>query len=233
MGQPSLVRISYALSCDLTGPAAAAVEFLWDSLEARFGLRSARATERPHITFLTGSCPDPAKRDQWLDRLLLRMARVAALSPPVVIDTDGISSFDSARPVLFLRIPRSEALLGFYNALWQAAEEIDLPVDAHYRPSAWTPHCTLAMGDLEPDRLPDVREFLRTQSLGWRCQLRALDLVRVVEPVHEYVESWPLRKCEPAEPEIRPPSAESPRATAPLCAAHLPAWPASLPLEAN
>ena len=185
MGSPTTAL--YALSSDLTGSAAAAVSYLWDILEARFGV-AAMTEQPPHLTYLVGECPDIPKRD-----LLLRSVAIAARSLPAFsLELDGLSSFDGEAPILFLRVVRHETLIDVHDSLFRAAVAAGMEVDSTYHPGKWTPHCVLAVRDLSPAQLPAIRDFLRAQPLIWRCPINRIDLFRRTESVHEFVESWPL-----------------------------------------
>jgi 2'-5' RNA ligase len=178
----------YALSSDLTGPAAAALTYVWDGLEARFGLRAVKASVAPHVTYVAGRI-DAAQRDA----LMIATAQVAHKTPPFSIDLEGLSSFDGERPVLFVRVVKGGEIERAYDAFWRAATAAGMRVDPLYLPTAWVPHCTLVLGDARPEQVPAIREYLRTVQLVWKAQVRSVELFHVVEPEHERIETWPLR----------------------------------------
>lgn len=182
-----MTPITYGVSSDLTGPAHAAVCAIWDELEQRYGLRAARAAVQPHVTYVVGECRERQAMAQ-------RLSEAARTLPAIEVTIDGLGTFESATPVVFLRVLKTAALSRIYLAIHQAMRDAGMAIWPNYQPSSWTPHVTLALRDVQPALLPLLLADLRERPSQFTVQLEGLNLVHVVQPMHTYLVSLPLRQ---------------------------------------
>src|SRR5689334_17780014 len=139
----------YAISSDLTGEAYAAVVGLWELLEDCFGIRAARAAQHRHLTYVVGECAHA----ETLDRMIEAAAREIT---PQTVKVDGLGVFQHERPVVYLKVTNRDELAPIQRRTEQLAVEAGMEVWPYYLEDAWIPHITLALQDLDPDRLSAV-----------------------------------------------------------------------------
>lgn len=148
----------------------ALVESLWAELERHFGLRGGYLTPFPHFSYQVAAAYDLAR----LEPALAAAARELA---PFRVRTTGLGVFAGEQPVLHIAVERTEALLRAHERVWRASEPAAEGLDAYYRASAWVPHITLAMRDLTPALLPEVRAWLADRDLRWELPAATLALI--------------------------------------------------------
>jgi 2'-5' RNA ligase len=164
---------------------------MWDHLERRHGLRGARASLHPHVSYLVGDSSRP-------NAVGTALARAAAAIRPVTVTIEGLGIFDGPRPVLFLRVAKSPELLEIHLRLLDATQDLWDDLWPHYLPEAWCPHVTLALDDLAPGQAAAVLADLGRRSVRFTTRLESLDQVRLALPRHVYLGRWPL--CGAAPP---------------------------------
>jgi hypothetical protein len=192
MSEPG--RATYLVTTDLTGAASAAVRYAWQNLEARFGLRAAQTDAEPFVIF--SSFGAPREREPMIS---MALADAAVTIDPFSLFLEGVSSSEGPPPELFLRVIKGGGVDTVFNTLWRALSGVGVEIDAAYQPGYWLPNCTLAKGDVKPDQVHAVRNYLRTQVLKWRSQTKAIQLLRVIDGAVERVETWPLGEQTPIE----------------------------------
>lgn len=175
---------TYGICSDLTGEAHAAATALWDHLERRYGLAEARAAAHPHVSYLVGEVASGGSR---VEALVTRVAAAASRLAPFAIEIGGVGVFDGPAPALYLRVVRSEPLLRTHAAILGATREAFTSIWPDYLQDAWTPHVTLALRELAPERLAPVRADLESRARPLRTRLETVDLVHVVFPRHVYL----------------------------------------------
>jgi hypothetical protein len=185
MSEPG--RATYLITTDLTGAAAAAVRYAWQNLEARFGLRAAQTEADPYVVF--SSFGAPREREPAIGTAL---ADAAATIDPFSLFLDGVSSAEGPPPELFLRVIKGGGVDTVFNTIFRAVSGVGAEIDPPFQPGCWLPNCTLARGDVKPEQVHAVRNYLRTQVLKWRSQVKTIHLLRVSEGGVERVETWAL-----------------------------------------
>jgi 2'-5' RNA ligase len=144
--------MGFSLSLKSTDASAAAVEALWDRASAYEDAPSMRALAYPpHVTFAVYD--GDAVSEEQARRAI---ERAAMGEPQVHLTFDRMRSFAGPPLVLWLA-PQPRAPLERMHRAIHAAIDPAL-CRPHYRPGAWTPHCTLAMRVSDPRR-DDALEF--------------------------------------------------------------------------
>jgi 2'-5' RNA ligase len=129
--------MALAINVRADNASASEVERLWDQVAAFEDAPSMRALGyRPHFTFAIYDSPDIGEKSAW--EAMLRAANGEA---QLRIEFRRIRWFLGPPLVLWAEPAAAEAL-----ARWHAS--ISASIDpahcrSHYRPGAWTPHCTL------------------------------------------------------------------------------------------
>jgi 2'-5' RNA ligase len=151
------------------------IEALWDQVSAFEDTPSMRALRYPpHFTF--------AIYDQGVseDQARAAIAHASAGETAVAITFDRIRIFSGPPLVLWAAPAPVDSLVRMHSAIHAVIEpSLCRP---HYRPGAWTPHCTLATR---------VREDLRADALAFTKNFRSE--VETVFDVLDCVAFPPLR----------------------------------------
>ena len=148
----------------------ARVRELWAELETRFGLRGIYSAPFPHLSYHGARNFD----DEKVEVLL---AQTAAGLEPLTVRTAGLGLFTGEKPVLYLPVVKTPALMTLHSKLLDALSPLATGENPHYLPERWTPHITLAYGDLTHARVGSVLQRLSERSFDWELTLDNLALV--------------------------------------------------------
>ena len=148
----------------------ARVRELWAELETRFGLRGIYSAPFPHLSYHGARNFD----DERVEALL---EEVAAGLEPLTVRTAGLGLFTGEKPVLYLPVIKTPALMTLHSRLLDALSPLATGENPHYLPERWTPHITLAYGDLTHARVGSVLQRLSERSFDWELTLDNLALV--------------------------------------------------------
>ena len=146
------------------------VEALWKELEEDCSLRGIRATPFPHFSWQIAGEYD-------FDRLEVIMKEVASNTVPLEIQTSGIGLFTGPRPVIYVSIVKSPALMDFQNTLWERTQEVSQETSPYYSPELWIPHISLAYEDVDQMNIAAVIGKLAFDSFVWKMTVDNLSLI--------------------------------------------------------
>jgi 2'-5' RNA ligase len=160
----------YGIASLLPQPYYQQVEDLWDCLEHSFGFSSVRITPYPHITWVVAD-EEPAGLDK-------RLAKLAELTPPLVLQTHGVGFFVGPEPVVYIHVEKSPPLVAFHAEICRLIIGMGGTPARLYNTPDWVPHITLIIQDLSETRLNVVLEMLEQLPLTWEMSLESLVLGR-------------------------------------------------------
>ena len=141
----------------------AVVEGIWDELDEELGLRGVKGAPWPHIAHQLG--------DYDLAVLPGILEKLAAATPPFVIETTGLGVFSGLEPVLYVPVVRTAELSEFQRLLWTAVGTACRNASDDYWVSNWVPHITLAAGDLDAGNLAEAIKLLSARRFDWRVTI--------------------------------------------------------------
>ncbi|WP_426423504.1 2'-5' RNA ligase family protein [Bradyrhizobium genosp. A] len=151
------------------------IERLWDQVSAFEAKASMRALGyRPHFTFAIYDGPAIDEKAAW-DAMLAAAAGETQLR----IEFKRIRWFEGSPLVLWAEPVVDEALARVHGAVSVAIDPAHCR--PHYRPGAWTPHCTLGTG-IADERRNDAIAFARTFDRSIEVMFDVVDCV-VFPPV--------------------------------------------------
>jgi 2'-5' RNA ligase len=135
--------VALAINIRSDHPSAGEIEQLWDQVAAFEDVPSMRALEyRPHLTFAIYDDVDESTACE-------AMRRAAMGQTQLRIAFSRIRWFERSPLVLWAEPARDETLARMHASISAAIDPARC--HQHYRPDAWTPHCTLGM------RIADAR----------------------------------------------------------------------------
>ncbi|HEX3558037.1 MAG TPA: 2'-5' RNA ligase family protein [Pyrinomonadaceae bacterium] len=149
----------------------ARVEAIWEELGQKFDVRGMYVTPYPHFSFQVAEQYDEEACEAYLKEL-------AARSRPFRVRTVGLGVFTVANPILYIPVVRGPALSEMHGEIWQGVRQTTPGAVAHYySPDEWTPHITLAQGDIDPDKLAEVIRLLSRRNFHWELTINNLALI--------------------------------------------------------
>jgi 2'-5' RNA ligase len=161
--------VGFAISLRSDHPSAGTVRDLWRDA-ARFEERPSMALlgYPPHITLAIYD--DGVREDEVRDAL----DRAGRDLPALRLTFDAIRTFEGP-PLVLWASPRPDPTL---HAVYAAIHAAIHPMHCrpHYRPGAWTPHCTLAM-QVRDDRRADALAFAAAPRTAFAVVFDALDCI--------------------------------------------------------
>ncbi len=148
----------------------ALVEHLWDELETEYGVQGLYQTPFPHFSYHVAEGYDTDLVESILPRVTSRCAAFK-------VRTAGLGVFSGDHPVLYIPVVRSPALSALHQKLWHELAEASAGTVEYYHPEQWTPHITLAGGEVLKNRLPDIVRMLSVRSFDWEMEVNNLSLI--------------------------------------------------------
>ncbi|MBR0790088.1 2'-5' RNA ligase family protein [Bradyrhizobium manausense] len=151
------------------------IERLWDQVGAFEATPSMRALRyRPHFTFAIYDGPAVDEETAWT-----AMLAAVAGETQLRIAFERIRWFEGSPLVLWAEPSVDEALARIHRAVSATIDPAHCR--PHYRPGAWTPHCTLGTG-IADERRDDAIAFARAFDRSIEVMFDVVDCV-VFPPV--------------------------------------------------
>jgi 2'-5' RNA ligase len=150
-------------------------ESLWRELETKFGLRGVYVTPFPHFSYQVAVDYD----DEALEPIL---ARIAKTSAPFKVTTSGLGIFTGPAPVLYIPIVVSQTLAQFHRQVWSQTVSASSGALNYYHPDHWMPHITLGLGDLKPEVLAQVVQYLAGRNFNREITVDNLAYIQNTTP---------------------------------------------------
>ncbi|GLH75305.1 hypothetical protein SSBR45G_02130 [Bradyrhizobium sp. SSBR45G] len=151
-------------------PSAGEIERLWDQVATFEDVPSMRELGyRPHLTFAIYDSPEIDAATAWR-----AMREAVEGAPALSIQFNRIRWFSAARFVLWAEPEMNESLLRWHAAIAAAIDPVHCR--DHYRPGAWTPHCTLGTRIMD-GRHDDAQAFARTFDRRFSVVFDVVDCV--------------------------------------------------------
>jgi 2'-5' RNA ligase len=158
--------MALALELTLDDEADAAVREVWASLE-RAGIRSLASLHGgridPHVSVVVSDDVDAMRA------LAPELGEVVRMAGPQVLGLDAIGLFAAEEPALYLAVTPNERLLRLHAEASELLRGRGVALWPEYRPGAWVPHCTVAIG-VPGDRCGDAVAALRSAPLPIRAR---------------------------------------------------------------
>ena len=143
---------------------------LWKLLESRCGLRGIHTELPPHFTW-------PVVDHYDMTRLEPALRAYVWAARNFTVRATGLGVFTGRNPVIYLHIIKDAALLHFHEQLWQWTQSAAIRPSPFYAPHSWTPHVTLAYGDVTRANLGCALETLAFEPFDWEIKVDNLALV--------------------------------------------------------
>jgi 2'-5' RNA ligase len=149
----------------------ARVQAIWEELGQKFNVRGMYVTPYPHFSLQVAEQYEEEACESYLRSL-------AARTRPFRVRTAGLGIFTVANPILYIPVVRSPRLSELHRELWCNIKQRTPGAVAHYyHPDEWSPHITLAQGDIDQDKLADIVRVLSRRNFHWEFTISNLALI--------------------------------------------------------
>ncbi|MCP4425982.1 MAG: 2'-5' RNA ligase family protein [Chloroflexi bacterium] len=146
------------------------IEALWAEMGHRFEVKMKGDTAVPHFSYHVAETYEIER----LGGILEGIVRETAV---FTIQATGIGIFPGETPIIYIPIARNPALAHLHERLWTAVEPISQASVIYYAPDSWLSHITLANGNVTPEKLGPVAEWLHSQNINWTLPVDNLAVI--------------------------------------------------------
>lgn len=146
------------------------VEKLWADLEIELGVRGVYVTPFPHFSYQLAQYYD-------LEEVKAVLQEFARTTFEFKVKTTGLGLFNGSKPVVFIPVIRSQALSQFQAQLCSEISRWGTGINAYYEAANWTPHITIGFGDVTPEKLGSVMDFLNNRDFNWEIDVNNLAFI--------------------------------------------------------
>lgn len=136
----------YAIISELDAVASVVVKDLWGRLRDACGLKAIYDLPTPHLTWFASEQLDMAAATEII-------ADLANRTPGLNTCVFGLGIFSGDRPVFYLPIVKSQAMIDLHDEIWARMGSVSQNANDYYAPAHWLPHITLAINDVTRDNL--------------------------------------------------------------------------------
>jgi 2'-5' RNA ligase len=138
--------IMYAIISELDAVASVVVKDLWGRLRDACGLKAIYDLPTPHLTWFASEQLAMAAATEII-------ADLANRTPGLNTCVFGLGIFSGDRPVFYLPIVKSQAMIDLHDEIWARVGSVSQNANDYYAPAHWLPHITLAINDVTRDNL--------------------------------------------------------------------------------
>jgi len=137
---------------------------LWKELEVKHGLTGIKVTPYPHFSWQIAG-------DYDLEKLQKIVQEITSESAPLKAHTGGIGIFTGPKPVIFISVVKSQALMKLHAKIWERARKAGKDISSLYGPENWMPHISLAYDDVNESNIAAVMNELFFRSFSWEMSI--------------------------------------------------------------
>ena len=136
----------YAIISEIDKQSSETVKIIWHDLCEECGLEEIYTLPTPHFSWLVAEEMD-------LKQAKSTIASMISTVPEIKTYTFGLGIFSGILPVLFLPMVKTMEMINLHQNIWEQVGPFCRQLKTYYSPSFWMPHITLALKDLDKDKL--------------------------------------------------------------------------------
>ncbi len=155
----------------LEGEAYEETKRMWRFIEKEYDSKAVQNFPHPHISFQGGMSEDLKTIDSELKNLSSEIS-------PFPITLGGIDTFRKPERVIFLSVTRTKTLQSIHKKIDDLLKKYCSRTFRFCSPQDWSPHITLAQGDITPDLFRKAKLDLENYHPLCRLTLHNICLVR-------------------------------------------------------
>ena len=136
----------FAIASLLDPVSGQAVQQFWKRFEVDCGLTGVKLWPLPHFSWQSAE----TLQFEPVENILREISRQVK---PFHVCATNLGVFTGDKPIVYLGRVKNETLLHIHQMLWERLQPFTGGLNFYYNPENWIPHITLALYDVEPDRL--------------------------------------------------------------------------------
>lgn len=136
----------YAIISEIDEGSSEKVSQIWHHLCEVCGLEEIYKLPTPHFSWLVAE-------GMILDQAKSKVASMISRVPEISTYAFGLGIFSGNLPVLFLPMVKTMDMIKVHQEIWDQVGPHCSQLNMYYSPSLWMPHITLALKDLDKDKL--------------------------------------------------------------------------------
>lgn len=136
----------YAIASLLDPNGEQVIRNLSRQFELRCGISAGPIKLLPHFTWVSAA----SYQLETVERILADLASRTAL---LRVRSAGLGIFTGKSPVVYVPLIKDQPLLEFHQLVWEQLQPYAEGPNTYYNPDRWIPHITLALHDVQSDRL--------------------------------------------------------------------------------
>lgn len=179
----------HAIISELDETATRTVKSFWERLRDACGLKAIYDLPTPHFTWYTAETFNISAAKAVIGDL-------AAQNQPLTTHVFGLGLFSGSRPVFYLPVVKSQAMLDLHRQIWLEMEPFSQQPNDYYSIAHWLPHITLALNDVTPINLACALEQIAFEPV--EMVVSAINLIIVAQadvPVNQTLYQYRFGGC--------------------------------------
>jgi 2'-5' RNA ligase len=143
---------------------------LWELLEEKCGLLEIKSAPFPHFSWA-------ASEDIEWRSASKKLEKITHKTEAFKVRTAGLGIFSGPTPVLYIPIVKSPFLLATHLEIWKRLERFLIKPQGYYSPNQWIPHITIALGDLDAEKLSCAVQDLAFQKMAFDISVTNISVI--------------------------------------------------------
>ncbi|MFH1336156.1 MAG: 2'-5' RNA ligase family protein [Candidatus Zixiibacteriota bacterium] len=155
----------------LEGEAYEETKIMWRLFEKKYDSKAIQNFPHPHLSFQGGISED-------LKTVASKLEDLSSKINPFPITIGGIDTFEKPERVIFLSVTKTKILQSIHKKIDDLLQEYCSQAFRFCNPQDWTPHITLAQGDILPNHFRKAKKDLENYRPQHKLILHNICLVR-------------------------------------------------------
>jgi 2'-5' RNA ligase len=151
----------YAIASLLDPAPAQVVQNLWERLDAHCGLAGVKAAPLPHFSWLAADAYQTEPVEQVL-------AEISGRMQPFTIQAHGLGVFTGPKPVVYVVLVKDDRMMALHRILAEQVRPFAIVPSDYYDPPSWIPHVTLALREVDAERLGCAVADIVTEKISFK-----------------------------------------------------------------
>lgn len=159
----------YAIISEIDKQSSDVVRKIWHDLCEVCGLEEIYTLPTPHFTWLIADEMDLKQAESIVVSMIPEV-------PEIRTYTFGLGIFSGMLPVLFLPMVKTIEMINLHQNIWDQIGPHCSQLKTYYSPSFWMPHITLALKDLDKEKLACAVNALAFKQIELSVTMKSIAL---------------------------------------------------------
>ena len=159
----------YAIISEIDEHSSETVSKIWQNLCEVCGLDEIYTLPTPHFTWLIADEMDLEQTGLILESMILKV-------PAIRTFTFGLGIFSGTLPVLFLPMVKTIDMIHLHQEIWDKIGPHCRKLNMYYSPSLWMPHITLALKDIDKEKLACAVNAYAFEQMELSVTMTSIDI---------------------------------------------------------